>query len=147
MYFDVFSILFSCITNLIFYMIGVMVYLLTVRFYLVSTLWTLTGVAITLAFNCHCFSIWICVDGAWTSLPITLVMKAYMTKSLSWLEHILPSSSSWCSRLGCSWSFHHWCGHHFPVCPAYHCSPVDSQIGLGSAWCGLTQPALDDFTV
>ena len=38
MYFDVFSIIFSCITNLIFYMIGVMVYLLTVRFYLVSML-------------------------------------------------------------------------------------------------------------
>ena len=38
MYFDVFSIIFSCITNLIFYMIGVMVYLPTVRFYLVSTL-------------------------------------------------------------------------------------------------------------
>ena len=108
----------------------------------------LTGVAITLAFTGHCFSIWICVDGAWTSLPIPLITKAYMTKSHSWLEHILPSSSSWCSRLGCSWSFHHWCGHHFPVCPAYHCSLVDSQIWLvGSAWCGLTQPTLDDFTV
>ena len=29
----VFSIIFSCITNLIFYMIGVMVYLPTVRFF------------------------------------------------------------------------------------------------------------------
>ena len=32
MYFDVFSIIFSCIINLIFYMMGVMVYLPTVRF-------------------------------------------------------------------------------------------------------------------
>ena len=63
-----------------------------------------------LGFHLFCFSIWICVGGAWTSLPIPLVTKAYMTKSRSWLEHILSSSSSWCWRLGCSWSFHHCTG-------------------------------------
>ena len=118
-----------------------MVYLLTIRFYLVSMLWTLmlelTGVAITLAFTCHCFSFWICVDGAWTSLPIPLVMKAYMTKSHSWLEHILSSSSSWCSMLGCSWSFHQWCGHHFPVALLIIAHPLILRLGWvlpGAAW-------------
>ena len=95
---------------------------------------------IALAFTYHCFSVGLCVDAAWTSLPILLVMETYMTKSRCWLEHLLSSSSSWCCRLGCFWSSHQQGAHHFPVG-----SLSDSQAQLGSAWCGSTWPTFYDF--